>query len=65
MGSLTLLVRLVKTSRENPMRRNIHPAEELHEIRAKIRALKTREAALRAFLLSRQAATICAGARTW
>jgi len=33
--------------------RNIHPVEELFEIRAEIRALKAREAELRAFFLDR------------
>lgn len=34
------------------MIRNIHPAEELFEIRAEIRALKAREAELRAYFLT-------------
>jgi hypothetical protein len=34
------------------MIRNIHPAEELFELRAEIRALKAREAELRAYFLS-------------
>jgi len=33
------------------MPHDIHPAEELYELRARIRALKSREAALRAFFL--------------